>query len=51
MSIDPIYSHDGTHDRLTNCAAPPLKRDVDAREDRSFAERSYREEICEDDER
>ena len=24
MSIDPIYSHDGTHDRLTNCAAPPL---------------------------
>lgn len=24
MSIDPIYSHDGIHDRLTNCAAPPL---------------------------
>ena len=24
MTIDPIYSHDGTHDRLTNCAAPPL---------------------------
>ncbi len=24
MTIDPIYSHDGIHDRLTNCAAPPL---------------------------
>ena len=24
MIIDPIYSHDGIHDRLTNCAAPPL---------------------------
>jgi len=24
MSSDPIYSHDGIHDRLTNCAAPPL---------------------------
>ncbi len=24
MTIDPIYSHDGIHDRLTNCAASPL---------------------------
>ena len=24
MTIDPMYSHDGIHDRLTNCAAPPL---------------------------
>ena len=24
MTIDPIYSHNGIHDRLTNCAAPPL---------------------------
>ena len=24
MTIDPVYSHDGIHDRLTNCAAPPL---------------------------
>lgn len=24
MTIDPEYSHDGIHDRLTNCAAPPL---------------------------
>ena len=24
MTIDPIHSHDGIHDRLTNCAAPPL---------------------------
>ena len=24
MTIDPIYSHDGIYDRLTNCAAPPL---------------------------
>lgn len=24
MTLDPIYSHDGIHDRLTNCAAPPL---------------------------
>lgn len=24
MTNDPIYSHDGIHDRLTNCAAPPL---------------------------
>ena len=24
MTIYPEYSHDGIHDRLTNCAAPPL---------------------------
>jgi GGDEF domain-containing protein len=24
MIIDPEFSHDGIHDRLTNCAAPPL---------------------------
>lgn len=24
MTIHPEYSHDGIHDQLTNCAAPPL---------------------------
>lgn len=24
MTLNPEYSHDGIHDRLTNCAAPPM---------------------------